>query len=275
VQLRLRELGNQLDNIFTESFRNLGASFGQSGFAASVDLREQKDRYVARVYVPNGDTSKVIATIDNGALHITMPGAEAKNEAKAQESYEQVITLPQPVRADQLTVERKQNVVVITVPKSTTAVAAVSPIPSPSPTTSSSPLSLANWDERMLEDMRRMQAQMDQVFRNAFPNDQLNGTNLRRLGSTVNVEDQNDKYIVHFALPNRDISSVNVEFKDGRLHLTAQEQKNTSSNRAAGTMQSVESGRYEEMITLPGPVNDSKMTVDRKDGSVVVTLPKA
>ena len=275
VQLRLRELGNQLDKIFTESFQNFGHSFGESGFAASVDLREQKDQYVARVYVPNGDTSKVNATIDNGALHITMRSAEAKNETTAQETYEQIITLPQPVKADQMTVDRKQNVVVITVPKSTTAVAVASPMPRPSPTISSSPASIANWDERVLEGMRRMQAQMDQVFRNAFPNDELNGTNLLRLGSTVNVEDQKDKYVVHFALPDRDISDVNVESKDGRLHLTAQEQKNTSSDLGGGTMQSVESGRYEEMVTLPGPVDDSKMKVDRKEGSIIVTLPKA
>ena len=275
VQLRLRELGNQLDDIFARSFRDLGSTFGQSAFAASVDLREQKDTYVARVYIPNGDTSKVNATIKNGALHVTMQGTKAKNGTRTLENYEQIITLPEPVRADRMQIQRKKNMVVITVPKSVAAVAAASPIPSPSATVSSSPASIADWDERMLDDMKRMQAQMDQVFRNAFPNDLLNSANVLRLGSTVKVEDQNDKYIVHFTLPDRNVSDVDVKFENGRLRLTAQKQKNTSSSPGGGTMQSVERGQYEEMITLPGPVNDSKMKVDRKDGSVVVTLPKA
>lgn len=76
-------------------------------------------------------------------------------------------------------------------------------------------------------------------------------------------------------MPDRDLSNVDVKFENGHLHLTAREEKSTSSNAAAGTMQNVERGRYEEMIALPGPVKDSDMKVDRKGASIVVTLPKA
>ena len=63
VQLRMHQLQSQLDNVFAQTFRDFGSDFGQSGFGASVDLREQKDRYVARVYLPSGDTSKVNVAI--------------------------------------------------------------------------------------------------------------------------------------------------------------------------------------------------------------------
>ena len=59
--MRLRDLETQMDNLFANSFRDFGAFFGQSRLASSVDLREQNDKYVARVYVPNGETSKVNA----------------------------------------------------------------------------------------------------------------------------------------------------------------------------------------------------------------------
>ena len=49
-------------------------------------------------------------------------------------------------------------------------------------------------------------------------------------------------------MPDRDLSNVDVKFENGHLHLTAREEKSASSNAAAGTMQSVERGRYEEMI---------------------------
>jgi HSP20 family molecular chaperone IbpA len=77
-----------------------------------------------------------------------------------------------------------------------------------------------------------------------------------------------------FTLPDRNLSNVDVKFENGHLHLTAREEKSTSSNAAAGTMQSVERGGYEEMIALPGPVKDSDMKVDRRGASIVVTLPR-
>lgn len=275
VQLRMRELGKQMDDIFAQTFRSFGNSFGGSGFASSVDLREQKDRYVARVYVPNGDTSKVNAAIENGELRITMQGAEAKNGVAASENFQQIISLPQPVRADQMQVDRKPNVVVITIPKSNSAVAVASPQPSPGASVSGSTSAIADWDQRMIDDMRQMQARMDEVFRNVFPSDILNGTNMLRLGSSVNVEDQKDKYTVHFILPDRDLSNVKVDYQNGELRLTAQEEKKTSSNAAPNLMERVERGRYEEMITLPGPVKESEMKVNRQANAVVVTLPKA
>ena len=101
------------------------------------------------------------------------------------------------------------------------------------------------------------------------------GSNALRLGSSVNIDDEKDKYVVHFALPQQDISNVKVNLENGELHLSAQEQKNTSNSAASGTAETVERGRFEEMITLPGPVKESEMKVNRQANAVVVTLPKA
>lgn len=276
VQLRLRELESQMDTIFTDSFRDFKALFDKAALGSSVELREQKDKYVARVYVPTGNTSKVNAKIENGALHITAETGQTKNGATQAARYEQIISLLQPVRADQMQIDRKQNVVIVTVPKTTTAVAAVSPMPARGATPAASPAtSIADWDQRMIDEMMRMQGRMNEVFRNAFPNDLLNSANMFRSGSTVNVDDEKDKYVVHFTLPDRDLADVNVKFENGRLNLTAPEKKSTSQSSGPGTMQSIETGRYQSMITLPGPVKESEMKVDRRGATVVVTLSKA
>ena len=147
VQLRMRDLQSDMDKIFAQTFHDFGSSFGQSGFASSVDLREQNDKYVARIYLPNGDTSKVNATIKDGNLDINMNGGAARNE-----NFEQVITLPQPVRADQMHIDRKPNMVVITVPKQNpTGVAQSSPSPASSPGLAS------DWDQRMIDGIRQME----------------------------------------------------------------------------------------------------------------------
>src|ERR1700752_854292 len=139
VQLGMRELQSQLDDVFAQTFRDFGSDFGQSGFASSVDLREQKDRYVARVYLPNGDTSKVNATMNGNNLEITMNGAETNNGAAQSEKFQEVIFLPQPVRADQLQIQRKPNMVVINIPKSNPSTVATTSGQSPAPSVAASP----------------------------------------------------------------------------------------------------------------------------------------
>jgi HSP20 family molecular chaperone IbpA len=275
IHLRMRDLQSQLDNIFAETFRDFGTSFGQTGFASSVDLRDLKDKYVVRIYLPSGDTSKVDAKIDNGNLDITMNGVET-NKAGSQ-NYQEVISLPEPVQSNQMQIQRKPNMVVITVPKSgSNALAAASPAAAPSTGATASPFHLAeDWDQRMIDDMRQMENRMDQVLRNTFPNDFRNAANTLTLGSTVNVEDQKDKYVVHFTLPDHNISNVKLDFTNGELRLSAEEQKKASNTTANGNVEKLERGRYQEMITLPGPVKEDQMQVARKMDAVVVTLPKA
>ncbi len=118
-----------------------------------------------------------------------------------------------------------------------------------------------------------MQAKLDQTVRDVFQKDVALGASNSQLGSAMNIEDEKDKYLVHFYLPDKDLSEVNVKFENNALHLTAQKQQ--KSDAAAGDMQSTTVARYETMTTLPGPVKDADMKVERKEGSVVVTLPKA
>lgn len=270
----MRDLQSQLDNVFAQTFRDFGTDFGQSGFGSSVDLREQNDRYVARIYLPKGDSSKVNATMNGNNLQITMDGAETQGGASVPEKYQEVITLPQPVRADQLQIQRKPNMVVISVPKSTPLSIAQTSQQSPSPAAANSPgfgAAIDAWDQRMIDDMQRMEARMNEMFRNTFPNDVANGGTALELGSAVNVDNEKDKYVVHFTLPNRDVSNAQVNLQNGELHLSAEEQKNSSTN----SQQSIERGRYEEMVTLPGPVKESEMKVNRQANAIIVTLPKA
>jgi HSP20 family molecular chaperone IbpA len=272
VNVRLRELQNRMDTIFTDTFRNVGSWFHESPMASSIDLREESNDYVARVYVPNGeDTSKVNASVENGALHVTAESHQTVNGATEAEKYEQTVSLPKPVQADKINIDRKQNLVVITVPKtspSEPAPPASSAVAAASPASSASP---GEWDQTMFNQLARMQADMDATIHNLFQTDLNDGASISQLGSAMNLDDQKDKYVVHFYLPDRNLSDVNVKFENGQLQLTAKEQKNsqaTNSNASSMAM-------YEEMLTLPGPVKQDQMKVDRKNGSIVVTVPKA
>ncbi len=274
VNLRMRDLETKMDHIFTDSLRRAGRWFDQSTLASSVDLREEKDKYVARVYVPHIDTSKVNATIENGALHITAENGRTVNGKLNTERYEQVIDFPKPIQADKMQVDRKQDLVVISVPKTSAATPAVASAATAPPAVSPGVAS-TDWADTVFNQFQQMENRMDQTFRDVFRNDLTSSASALQLGSAVNVDDQKDKYVVHFYLPDKNLSNVDVKFENGQLDLTGQEQKKTSNQSASGTFESATAGRYEEMITLPGPVNDKEMKVDRKDNAVIVSLPKA
>jgi HSP20 family molecular chaperone IbpA len=270
VNLRLRDLETRMETIFADTFRNVGNWFEQSTLALSVDVREQNDKYIARLYVPHGDTAKIDAKIDNGSLHITGRAERTVDGKAVPQRYEQVINLPKTVRADKMQVDRKGNLVVITIPKtlpSAPVIASRSPAPVPAGSPGAGP---ADWEATMSNQIASMQARIDQAIHDVFQNDPLTGASALHLGSAMNVDDQKDKYVVHFYLPNRNVSDVNVKFEKGQLHLTA----DASSKTGAGTVQTTSAARYEELITLPGPVKESEMEVERKTGAVVVTLPK-
>jgi len=263
-----------MDSIFSDSLSALNRELTQSALTSSIDVREQKDKYVVRVYVPGADTSKIDANIKNGSLHITTGSQQTKNAAGALQ-YEEIVSLPEPVQADRMKIDRKQNLVVVTVPKLTSGpVAAESPMASATPA-SSGYASLSNLDQHMVDEMRRMQNHMNQIFRDGFPNDLLNGTSVSRLDSAVNVDDEKGQYVVHFYLPDRGFKDVNVNFENGRLDLVARESKNASHQTDSTNTQTAETAQYEQMIMLPGPVKESEMKVDRRASTVVVTLPKA
>jgi HSP20 family molecular chaperone IbpA len=79
--------------------------------------------------------------------------------------------------------------------------------------------------------------------------------------------------VVHFYRPDEDLKNVDVKLENGQLRLTAS-QKQSSGDEKSGTTRT-EIGRYEEAVTLPRPVQAKGMKVERKDGTIVVTLPKA
>lgn len=269
----MQDLDTRMDSIFGNAFRNVGNWFDKSMVASSVDLREQNGNYVTHVYVP-GNTDKADVKIENGALHIVMNDERTINGNTEPEHYEQITNFPKPVQSDKMQVQRKKDLIVITVPKQTASTPAVASAPAAIPAPSAASGSSA-WENTMFDKFAQIQNQMNQALRDVFPNNTSIGATTSQLESAVNLDDQKNKYVVHFYLPDRNVSDVSVNYKDGQLDLTANQQQNTSNQTANGTMQSSESSRYEEMITVPGPVKDKDMRIDRQAGSVTVTLPKA
>jgi HSP20 family protein len=128
----------------------------------------------------------------------------------------------------------------------------------------------------MQADMRRMQAQMDHFFDNAFNDvpmmDQAGWGNESR----VSLSEEGDNYVVTAKIPGADKNDIKVNLDDRMLSLSAQVQgnKNESSGDSNGYHHEAYSSSFQEAMTLPGPVNVSGMKSDYKDGVLTVTIPK-
>lgn len=109
-----------------ENAPNAAWSRPSAGYSSSFDLRDRGDRYELRVYLPDAKASDVKVKIDNDRtlrVSVTQRKEETKKSAAGSASfkelgkYEQVVTLPEPVRSADMKIDRRDHEVVIKLPK--------------------------------------------------------------------------------------------------------------------------------------------------------------
>jgi HSP20 family molecular chaperone IbpA len=126
---RMHEQIDRAIRNMTEQFQ-LGSSANlfrsDAGYSSSFDLRDRKDHFELRAYLPDAEASSVNVKIENDRMlrvSVNQKKAEVKkdkaSEARVTElgQYEQVITLPEAVKSADMKVERNGHEVVITIPK--------------------------------------------------------------------------------------------------------------------------------------------------------------
>jgi HSP20 family molecular chaperone IbpA len=113
----------------TEQFRmapNVALAQRDLGFSSKLDLRDRRDHFEIRAWMPDAEAADVNVTTEGDNLlrvavsHRRQDAKESGDSASRTVElgrYEQVVTLPEPVKTDELKVERKDRELVITVPK--------------------------------------------------------------------------------------------------------------------------------------------------------------
>lgn len=270
---KMEQWQNKMSEKFRDTWKDLrGSAKTKSVATASIDLREDKDRYTVRLNLPDRDLEKVEIKLDGDTLRVVAPAGDKAGR------YEQTITLAGADSAAAPKVERRQkdSLVVVTVPKSG-AVAESSPsltLPDPSL------LPMSDWDRDILARMEEMRRDMDRAFENAF-RDFLGSSEHKgffdepRFGSLLDLKEEGDNYVVRAYLPDRDMQEINVAVQDRTLKIEAKEQESTKKDDKSRALHSTRKAAYSQILTLPGPVQSEKMKVEKKEGMLVVTLPKA
>jgi len=129
---RMEQMQEEIDRAIrkaTEQFE-LGKSATvfrpDAGYSSSFDLHDRKDHFELRAYLPDAEASDVNVKIDDDkTLHVTVNHKkqemkkDSAHEASVTElgQYEQIITLPEPVRSADMKIQRNGHEVIITIPK--------------------------------------------------------------------------------------------------------------------------------------------------------------
>jgi HSP20 family molecular chaperone IbpA len=129
---RMEQMQEEIDRAIrkaTEQFE-LGKSATvfrpDAGYSSSFDLHDRKDHFELRAYLPDAEASDVNVKIDDDkTLHVTVNHKkqemkkDSAHEASVTElgEYEQIITLPEPVRSADMKIQRNGHEVIITIPK--------------------------------------------------------------------------------------------------------------------------------------------------------------
>jgi HSP20 family molecular chaperone IbpA len=102
----------------------------EAGFSPSFELRDRKDHYELRAYLPDAKAWDAnVRTDNNQTLHVSVtPRKQKTNRENGSTArfvelghYEQLLTTPEPVKATEAKIDRQDKEIVITIPKTKTS----------------------------------------------------------------------------------------------------------------------------------------------------------
>jgi HSP20 family molecular chaperone IbpA len=268
----MNEWQDKMSEKFRDTWKSLRSDSKEKSFStASADLREDRDRYTLRLNLPDRDLENVQVKLEGETLHIVAPAEDKAGR------YEQSVTLSGVVAGAEPKIERKQkdSMIVITVLKGSASNGDKPSLSVPDPAL----LPLTTWDRDIFEGMEKMRRDMDRAFEDAFREFRMEPEHQGffdepRFGSSLDLREEGDNYVVRAYLPDRDMENITVTVEGGTLKIEAKEQETRNKGGDTGSLHSTRKAAFSQQLTLPGPVQSEKMKIEKKESMLVVTLPK-
>jgi HSP20 family molecular chaperone IbpA len=282
---RMKERSKQMQEKMSQHFHRTWSGMrdsmrGHKGMGkpladASMDLREQSDSYVLRLHFPDRDINLVEVGIADGKnLRVTAPASGTLG------AYEQNITLEDVTPGAKPEVEKRPDsgLVIIRIPKTPS-----DKKPAPKANTAPGkelPAATDPWDVRMLEHMKRMSHEMDDML-HENADDMMDHPGAKHwldrssFNSAYDLQEEEDRYVVRAYLPERSAEQVKVSVREQNLIIEAVAEK--TSGMEAGkdhkaTMHHMK--QYAQSIALPGRVDGEHIEIERKEGLLMIRIPK-
>lgn len=129
-------------------------------------------------------------------------------------------------------------------------------------------------------DIEAMRKQMDQMFDQTFQhfNSSPQFNNLSSgmsFNPKLDIEENDQEYIVRMDIPGADSSKINATIEDRTLTISGVREEEVSGQEPNRQLREERRlGQFERVMTLPGPVKQSGMKANYKDGVLTVVIQK-
>jgi HSP20 family protein len=133
------------------------------------------------------------------------------------------------------------------------------------------------------EAMQRLQDRMNHLFDTALlygppaVNHLMSGDEEFHFAPAIDLQDAGSNYIVKSDLPGLDKSKINITVTGNILNIEGEREnmEEKKDEKTGFVTQERSYGSFSRSVTLPGPVDDSKIAADYKNGVLTITLPTA
>jgi HSP20 family molecular chaperone IbpA len=130
-----------------------------------------------------------------------------------------------------------------------------------------------------LDQMRNMQAQIDQVFQRSLANFRMNPQvnvfqEKQGYPLSMDVRDMTNEYQVRAFLPDTKAQDVNVKLDGNELKVDVTDKSIQKQQAKNGESTTTEWGQYEEEVPLAGSLKANQMKVERMPHELIITVPK-
>lgn len=128
-------------------------------------------------------------------------------------------------------------------------------------------------------EMQRMQSKVDQMFQNSLGRFRSSSgfQDLFRdeiFSPDIDIKDKGDRYVIKLDMPGLDKSDIQVSLNDRVLTVSGTRKYEKNNKNDNMLRQERYQGQFNRSVTIPGPVKESTMKAEYKDGVLVVSVDK-
>ena len=123
------------------------------------------------------------------------------------------------------------------------------------------------------DELERMRRQLDRIVRD---NDisTFRGPG-RGVFPLVNLTEDKNNYYLRAELPGIKSDDLEINATDNNISINGERRLPEENGNARFHRRERDSGRFSRAITLPGKVDNDKISANMKDGMLTITIPKA
>jgi HSP20 family protein len=115
----------------------------------------------------------------------------------------------------------------------------------------------------------------DDIFRNDWPGERANARNIGMNVPAVNIQDNEDGFMVELAAPGKKKEDFNIELDNETLTISSEEkEEHRSEEKGKFTRREYSYNSFTRSFTLPDSADNDKIAANYEDGVLKINIPK-